>query len=569
MHTTTPPHNRLVAYLTLFLCACAAHAQPLARTALSARQVYLGDEFRFQISVEGVAADDAAELVLPPGLTVVSARTSVQRAQYILDGVSQESLLTYCIYTLIATEEGRLAIPDQVVQLGNTQARIPRTPITVVQPQTIDGFDLNFDLPDRPLYVGEIVPARVEWSFTNGAVADPTFAASQLPSSFEVLPNASPPGATPGTLFELAFADTTVAGVHTTDGRTSTLAFNLLLRPTAPGDATLGPIAATFTVRTASGSIRAISRSPVRTREVRPLPPGAPPSFNGLVGDYTITATASDTAVNVGDPIRIECTVRARAGVLSARPVPRFADPDTTELIFSPDGWNHEVDLANIAARYTTTVRPGSPDVTAIPPIEITFFDPQLGEYRTARTQPIPIEARAVREVTAGDARIAGTTQQDPLRSGPPGVWAEDRGPSLLEPQPAPGPFGTAWPIWAAAFSAAPCLALLATLARRGAATDPVIRARKRALRDARRAHARGDAATAARTLLAALQEGSPDSITAADADRANLTPQHAGDLRALLAANESERFAGTTKPAAPDASAAIRELEHALRSRA
>ena len=46
--------------------------------------------------------------------------------------------------------------------------------------------------------------------------------------------------------------------------------------------------------------------------EVKPLPPNAPPSFSGAIGNFTMTTEAKPKTVQVGDPITVTNTISGR-----------------------------------------------------------------------------------------------------------------------------------------------------------------------------------------------------------------------------------------------------------------
>ena len=53
-------------------------------------------------------------------------------------------------------------------------------------------------------------------------------------------------------------------------------------------------------------------RSDPAILEVKPLPPGAPPSFSGAVGSFSMTSEANPKRVQVGDPITIKAEIAGR-----------------------------------------------------------------------------------------------------------------------------------------------------------------------------------------------------------------------------------------------------------------
>ena len=151
---------------------------------------------------------------------------------------------------------------------------------------------------------------------------------------------------------------------------------------------------------------RSISRSQPVTLNVRPLPTqGRPANFTGLVGQFSIDASAQPTQVSVGDPIDL------RVRITGPEPLDRLLAPDLARdpafagpFRLSADGLRLDSSQNSGSRTYSTTLRATSDRVTRVPPVELAYFDTRAGEYRVARSQPIPLTVRPTRQVTAGDA---------------------------------------------------------------------------------------------------------------------------------------------------------------------
>jgi hypothetical protein len=130
---------------------------------------------------------------------------------------------------------------------------------------------------------------------------------------------------------------------------------------------------------------------------VKPLPTeGRPANFNGLIGDFTLTAASPTTEAAVGDPIPLTLTIRG----VTAPDLAISIEPDFKP---APEGW--EAGPVAMGSRtFTTTVRPRNDRVTQIPPIALPYFDAITGTYKAARSNPIPLKVKPSREVTAADA---------------------------------------------------------------------------------------------------------------------------------------------------------------------
>lgn len=145
------------------------------------------------------------------------------------------------------------------------------------------------------------------------------------------------------------------------------------------------------------------------TPEVRPLPTeGRPANFAGAVGAYDITVAADPASVRVGDPIRLKIELSG-TGEIDALPPPRLAaDPRLTKgFRVSAETPVGETVLGR--RRFTQIIRALSPDVTEIPPIEYPYFDSEAGQYKIARSRPLPLAVAAAEKLEAADlTNLAG-----------------------------------------------------------------------------------------------------------------------------------------------------------------
>ncbi len=163
----------------------------------------------------------------------------------------------------------------------------------------------------------------------------------------------------------------------------------------------------------------------------RPLPrEGRPVGFRGGVGKYDLKVSASPTAVTAGDPITVRVEVQGDGDFVGVG-VPTYAESDGFRVY---DGVTLK-DLGAGRRGLEQVVIPMSADVDALPPLELSFFDPAAGEYRIVKRGPIPLQvapaaARASGVVAQGESgraeQAAGPLGRDIVYiKGVPGVWYE------------------------------------------------------------------------------------------------------------------------------------------------
>jgi hypothetical protein len=131
--------------------------------------------------------------------------------------------------------------------------------------------------------------------------------------------------------------------------------------------------------------------------DVRAVPTeGAPPSWNGAVGEFDLAVEARPTSVSVGDPITLTITVTDRSGSasLGGLQAPPLADAPALVDRFrvARDAAAGVVDGRRKV--FTQTIRALSDTVEEIPPIELAAYDPATGAFRVTRSAPIPIVVR-------------------------------------------------------------------------------------------------------------------------------------------------------------------------------
>jgi hypothetical protein len=126
--------------------------------------------------------------------------------------------------------------------------------------------------------------------------------------------------------------------------------------------------------------------------ESLPLPAeGAPPNFNGAVGDYTMKVTAGPTNVAVGDPITVRVQISGH-GALDALTLPD--QPAWRDFKAYPPTQNLKTtDQLGIEGTKTfeQIVTPQNTDVHELPAFSFSFFDPGAKTYRTLMQPPVQL----------------------------------------------------------------------------------------------------------------------------------------------------------------------------------
>ena len=133
---------------------------------------------------------------------------------------------------------------------------------------------------------------------------------------------------------------------------------------------------------------------------------GQPANFAGHVGEYKIQAQATPTQMSVGDPITLTLTLSGPDYLDQVDLPPLDRQPELIHNFKIPKERAVGETSGKIKV-FTQTIRPLKPDIKEIPSIELPYFDTRTRGYRIARTDPIPIQVKAARVVTALDAEGA------------------------------------------------------------------------------------------------------------------------------------------------------------------
>ncbi|MCF6284504.1 MAG: BatD family protein [Candidatus Hydrogenedentes bacterium] len=410
--------------LLLMLAAVPAMGQPQisVRVAVEKREVVVGEPFRFQIQIEGtndVQAPDLAARTDDFDVEFLSGKQSNSRSIQIVNGRTTELVerAYYLDYRMQARHAGTATIPSAELIAGGKAFTTQPVSITVTEPKPNKDFFLTSELSKDSCYVGECIYLTTTLFFGRSIEAPISFHVPLLAldaiTSYP-LPMKSKIGA-----LSINGEDVDIQQTKTTrNGRSfDSLIVRHALIPQHAGTLTLpkstvsAQAATGRRVRTRSffGGSREEFAPVVVTAEsvtltVKPLPDeGKPADFSGLVGDFTVSASASPTTVNVGDPITLKVSLGGSAYMKHIDLPPLQQQTALMAGFRMPDEMASSV-LEGTTKHYTQTIRAQSADITEVPPITLSYFDSESGTYKVAASKPIPLTVRETKMVTADDA---------------------------------------------------------------------------------------------------------------------------------------------------------------------
>jgi hypothetical protein len=139
------------------------------------------------------------------------------------------------------------------------------------------------------------------------------------------------------------------------------------------------------------GASQVLQTEPI-TLSVASLPREAPDGFEGAIGQFTITARADVTAVEVNEPILTTVTISGQ-GNLDTLPDPVWPELPQWRAFVNSETVSTQIGDGKLTGSkvYERVHVPGVSGEFAIPAIPYTFFDPAEAKYVTVSTEPIPV----------------------------------------------------------------------------------------------------------------------------------------------------------------------------------
>ena len=128
------------------------------------------------------------------------------------------------------------------------------------------------------------------------------------------------------------------------------------------------------------------------TLEVKPLPDGAPDTFNGAVGQFSLDSSVDTTSGRVNEPITWQVTLRGQ-GNLNTLSDPEWPDLPGWRSFDSQATLNTQTQAGQMSGSrvYERLLVPQAEGDFTIPSFTFSYFDPVGKRYETISTDPIPI----------------------------------------------------------------------------------------------------------------------------------------------------------------------------------
>ncbi len=399
---------------------------PSVTAVLSNSEIVVGETVELQIKVTGPGDARPPEEISLDGLEI---HATGQSRQFEIHNFATSSSVTYN-YTILPLRAGRFTIPPQTVRAGGNLLKTPELTLNVAdspsrpsgvrpsrgtQTQSVRASDLVFAeliVPQKTAYVGEIVPVQIRMGF------DP-----------RVRPRLIEPPEITGQGFTAQKLQESGQSSETINGRPyDVVTYKTAIAAARAGKFEVGPVKAKAQVLVPRprSAPRSRSRSPFdlfelddpfsdpffsnpfaqigerreieiksepMALEVKPLPPKAPTSFSGAIGNFTMTTDAKPNSVQVGDPITVTAAISGR-GNFDRVNAPVVED-DRGWHKYPPSSKFKQDDEVGISGTKTfETVLSPNEKKQSLPLLAFSYFDPVKEQYVTVRSEPIAISVQ-------------------------------------------------------------------------------------------------------------------------------------------------------------------------------
>jgi len=126
--------------------------------------------------------------------------------------------------------------------------------------------------------------------------------------------------------------------------------------------------------------------------EIKPLPQNSPVGFDGLVGDFSITARVAPEKPKSYEAMTYEISISGTGNVHNLKPLD-LDFPESFELYDIEDKGNVTKDRGKVAANKTFeyVIMPQNPGEFELPEVSIVYFDLDSRSYKTKTAGPITV----------------------------------------------------------------------------------------------------------------------------------------------------------------------------------
>jgi len=413
-----------LALTAMFVGNALAQVQVFAQVD-SQKDIYVGESFTYHVIIDGENNPGQVDLTPLAKYNPRSAgnRDVSQTSISIINGKTTKNVVKRYVmsYSLVSNQPGQIELSPVKVAVAGKSYQTNPVSVNILKPGTTDQLDLEVTLSEQQCYVGQPVLMTIKFYFS-ADISDPQFNIPVFDGDAFYFEN-------PDTLdqqtkeFDLGSGTTVLVSQHQVlhkGKQSNVLILRKILIPKISGNIQIDP--AVVSTDVVVGRSRSRNRffddffdsgkqykrfmvsSKPRSLTVLPLPEqGKPDGFYGLVGRYTISASAKPTNdVYMGDPITLAIKI---GGSKYLKPVqwPKLEQVPELAANFKIPSQKATPTIVDRFKIFTQTIRPDNNQANVIPSIPLAYFDPDSGSYNVARTKPIKLDLKPSKRLTAAD----------------------------------------------------------------------------------------------------------------------------------------------------------------------
>lgn len=456
----------IATWLAAFACvAGGVHADDVTVTTMAPKRGYVGEPIVVQVITRNARTASTPRIDPSPDYDVRYAglEQSNSSMQIIVNGRMVEQQTYYASKFLVtARRAGSITIPPLEVTADGKKYTTKPVQIAIVEPAKGEDFGLQLvaarTLPKK-CYVGQYIPVAMEFLVGRNA-NDVRFSLPDLPEGFswEYGPDPRPEAMQRSNSFNEQYVLLEVGGENLIARRgqgmlngkqVTSFSFDLFLVPQRAGQVQVGAARADFNAVMGQRrpqlsdaffddrqiTERQFAASQPFEIQVLDLPvSGRPEGFTGLIGAYSVLSSVDVREVSIGEPMKLTVNITGTPPIDRVPPLDLTRQPGFNTK--GADGrrqfkYSREPSLPNSdsrAVRFQTTVRVRDSSVTAVPSIELPYFDPDDGKYAIARSAPIALKVRPGGELQVDDSIESDSADVDPVaaRVGPRPMYEGD-----------------------------------------------------------------------------------------------------------------------------------------------
>jgi tetratricopeptide (TPR) repeat protein len=342
-------------------------------------------------------------------VTAMGGRPNISQSMTIVGNQRQVTRSVTWVYTyrVEVPKDGRIRVPAVTLVQGSKRATAQGIAIDVDAVPTSDEMKVELQMPERAIYVGETVEAKLVWLFRR----QPEDQSFTIPiASSDAFTVTAPPVTDKRRAVEIDVGQKKLALPYTADEvdvggqKWTRIALRLRVEPRVAGKVQLPPavVTAAFAVTQPDsfgqvGTKLFKTTDSTRTLDVKPLPETDKPAvFAGAVGSqFAISARTSRSVVQLGEPVELDITIKSdqrldnlslgKLDVEGGLPKDKFtvpAEAPTGEL--ADDG---KTKTFKVTAQ---VIGPAS----EIPALAFAYFDPTKSAYQIVHSDPIALSVK-------------------------------------------------------------------------------------------------------------------------------------------------------------------------------